>query len=176
MVRFFESQSQGVSLTGNGDSLVSDGWCQHHTKPTHTSHSRTRDFFSRGSRLESSSQQESLYLTKQLFFTSSTACRTHTCALLHFPHARQSDLPLDHLQDLSRCLLHTETYPAQIHRNVSFGPLAETHSPAGYETKDLTEEDTSILVKPMFFHKPSMTSTYDSAESIATPPPESDLE
>ena len=27
----------------------------------------------------------------------------------------------------------------------------------------------------MFFHRPSMTSTYDSAESIATPPPESDL-
>ena len=54
--------------------------------------------------------------------------------------------------------------------NVSFGPLAETHSPTGYEPKDLTEEDTSILVKPMFFHRPSMTSTCDSAESIATPP------
>ena len=36
--------SQGVSLTGNGDSLVSDGVCKHHTKPTHTSYSRTRDF------------------------------------------------------------------------------------------------------------------------------------
>ena len=58
-----KSQCQGVSLC-NGDSLVSDGRCQHYTKPTHTSHSRTRDFFSRGSRLESSSQQESLCLTK----------------------------------------------------------------------------------------------------------------
>ena len=28
----------------------------------------------------------------------------------------------------------------------------------------------------MFFHKPSMTSTHDSAESIATPPPKSDLD
>ena len=28
----------------------------------------------------------------------------------------------------------------------------------------------------MFFHKPSMTSTYDSAGSVATPPPESDLD
>ena len=53
--------------------------------------------------------------------------------------------------------------------NVSFGSLAETHSPSGYEPKDLAEEDTTILVKPMFFHGPSMTSTYDSAESIATP-------
>ena len=46
--------------------------CKHCTKPPRTSHSRTRDFFSRGSRLESSSQQESLCLTKQSFFTSST--------------------------------------------------------------------------------------------------------
>ena len=51
---------------------------------------------------------------------------------------------------------------------MSFGPLAETHSPTGYELKDLTEEDNSILVKPMFFHRPSKTSTFDSAESIAT--------
>ena len=53
---------------------------------------------------------------------------------------------------------------------MSFGPLAETHSPTGYE------EDNSTLVKPMFFHRPSMTSTYDLAESIATLPPESDLD
>ena len=53
---------------------------------------------------------------------------------------------------------------------------AETHSPTGYEPKDLTEEDTSILVKPMFFHRPSMTSTCDSAESIANPPRKSDLD
>ena len=43
--------------------------------------------------------------------------------------------------------------------DVSFGPLAETTSPTDYEHKDLTEEDNSILVKPMFFHRPSMTST-----------------
>ena len=60
--------------------------------------------------------------------------------------------------------------------NVSFGPLAETHSPTGYEPKDFTEEDNTVLVKPMFFHRPSMTSTHDSAESIATLPPESDLD
>ena len=42
----FSSQCQGVSLTGNGDSFVSDGWCKHNTKPTQTSQSRTR-YFSR---------------------------------------------------------------------------------------------------------------------------------
>ena len=48
--------------------------------------------------------------------------------------------------------------------------MAETHSPISYEPKDLTEENNSILVKPMLFHRPSTTS------SMATPPPESDLD
>ena len=46
------SQLQGVSLTGNGDSLESDGECKHNTKPKHIKHFRTPEFFSRGSRLE----------------------------------------------------------------------------------------------------------------------------
>ena len=37
-------------------------------------------------------------------------------------------------------------------------PLAEPHSPTGHEPKDLTEEDTSVLVKPMFFHRGSKAS------------------
>ena len=57
-----------------------------------------------------------------------------------------------------------------------FRPLGETHSPTGYEPTDLAEEDTSMLVKPTIFHRPSMTSTSDSAESLATHPPESDLD
>ena len=32
---------------------------------------------------------------------------------------------------------------------MSFGHVAEMHSPSGCEPKDLTEEDTSMLVKPM---------------------------
>ena len=59
--------------------------------------------------------------------------------------------------------------------NVFFGPMAEMHSLAGHEPKDLTGESNSILVKPMFFRS-SMTSTCDPAESIATPLPESDLD
>ena len=41
------------------------------------------------------------------------------------------------------------------------------------EDKDLAEHD-DLRVKPLFFHRPSKASTYHSAESIATPPPESD--
>ena len=59
---------------------------------------------------------------------------------------------------------------------MSFSRLAETHSATGYEPKDLTEDDTSVQVKPMLFHRPGMTSTYDSAESIATPLLVSDLD
>ena len=45
----------------------------------------------------------------------------------------------------------------------------------GFEPSDLAEKD-DLCVKPLFFHRSSITSTYDSAESIATPPPESDLD
>ena len=44
-----------------------------------------------------------------------------------------------------------------------------------YEPKDVAEKD-DLCVKPLFFHRPSFTSTYDSAGSIATPPPESVLD
>ena len=53
--------------------------------------------------------------------------------------------------------------------------MAETTSPTGYEPKDLSEV-YNIMVKPMFFHRPSMTLTYVSGESIGTLPPESDLD
>ena len=59
--------------------------------------------------------------------------------------------------------------------NVSFGSLADLHSPTGYEAQKSHSRQLH-RVKPMFFHRPKMTSTYDSAESIATPPLESDLD
>ena len=43
------------------------------------------------------------------------------------------------------------------------------------EDKDLAEHE-GLRVKPSFFSRPRKASTYDSAESIATPPPESDLD
>ena len=73
--------------------------------------------------LESSSQQESLRLAKQ---SSSHRAQhvaralvvgfLHTRALLHFPHALQSDLLSDHLPDLRCCPLYMEKYFARIHR------------------------------------------------------------
>ena len=48
------------------------------------------------------------------------------------------------------------------------GPLAEPQLPTGYEPNDLIVMN-STEVTPIFFHRPSVTSTYDSAESIATP-------
>ena len=99
--------------------------------PTHTSHSRTRDFsrVAQGSGLESSSQQESLCPATQSWLTSSTACRTrppcrffHTWALPRFPHALQSDLLPDHPPDLRCCPFHTEIYPARVHRKCLSAP------------------------------------------------------
>ena len=54
--------------------------------------------------------------------------------------------------------------------------MAIYHPLTGYEPIDLAEEDNPVQVRPLFFHRPSMTPTCDSAESIATPPLESDLD
>ena len=125
---------------------------------------------------------------------------SHAPSLLFLSHlsttslSLQSDLLPDLLPDLHRCYLtftpvrpssRPSARPSSMSAshggspcadpsNVSFGPLTETHSPTGYEPKYLTEEHNFILVKPMFFHGPSMSSTYESAESIATLPAESD--
>ena len=53
--------------------------------------------------------------------------------------------------------------------------MAETTSPTRYEPIILIE-GKSIEVKLVFFRKSSMTSTYDTSESIATRPPESDMD
>ena len=116
-------------------------------------------------------------LTKQSFFTCSTACRTRFC---FFPTLSTTSLstctPVG--PSIRPSLLSTPHGDVRCEdpSNVSSGPLAEPHSPTGYEPKVLTGEDTSMLIKPMFIHRPSMTSTYDSPENIATPPPWSDLD
>ena len=45
--------------------------------------------------------------------------------------------------------------------------MADVRTFTGYEPKDLAE-NYYLCVKPLFFHRPSITSTYDSGESIAT--------
>ena len=72
-------------------------------------------------------------------------------------------------------------------RQIERGSLAEPPSFTGYERnkdhKPFTEdrhlseyqdlaEHEDLRVNPLFFHRPSIASTYDSAESIATPPPD----
>ena len=52
--------------------------------------------------------------------------------------------------------------------------MADVRTFTRYEPKDLAEKD-DLCLKPLFFHRPSITSTYDSAGSMATHPPESDL-
>ena len=54
---------------------------------------------------------------------------------------------------------------------VSLGYLVEPTTCAGYEPKDLAGNDR-LRVKPLLCNRPSIASTYDSAESTATLPPE----
>ena len=56
-----------------------------------------------------------------------------------------------------------------------FGRLAEPSTLTGHEPDDLIEMNNTE-VTPIFFHRPSMTSIYDSAASIATHPQEFDLD
>ena len=61
------------------------------------------------------------------------------------------------------------------------GALAERPPLTGYEPKQLAEfqdlsEHEDLRVKPLFFYGPSIAPTYGSAESIVTPPPDSDLD
>ena len=62
------------------------------------------------------------------------------------------------------------------------GALPEPRPFTGHEPKQLNEdqdykqltEHEDLRVKPLSFHQSITASTYDSAENIATPPPESD--
>ena len=81
--------------------------------------------------------------------------------------------------------------PAPIYVKLSVCSLAELPSLTGHEPnkdhklftedkhlseyQDLAEHD-DLRVKPLIFHQPSMASTCDSAESITTPPPDSELD
>ena len=76
-----------------------------------------------------------------------------------------------------------ELQPCADLRQLERGPLGEHPSLTGHEPKDhklftedkhLSEyqdlaEHEDLRVKPLFFHRPSTASTYDSVESIATP-------
>ena len=138
-----------------------------------TSHSRTRGFFSCGAR----SHEALCLLQMHSIFKPNTACRRRL-ALLYLsqmsttsPSALSTCTPVrPTTRPSTRPLLTSSShgdYTCADSSNVSFGPMAETTSPTGYEPKNLIEGN-SMEVKLMFFHKPSMTSTNDTSESIAT--------
>ena len=78
--------------------------------------------------------------------------------------------------------------PCEDRRPQLSGALAEPRPFTGYEPKQLAEDrdykhytddghfpdHEDLRVKPLSFHQSTIASTYDSAESIATPLPESD--
>ena len=49
------------------------------------------------------------------------------------------------------------------------------YAPLQVTSPKILQKKDDLCVKPLFFHRPSTTSTYDSSESIASLPPESDL-
>ena len=49
-------------------------------------------------------------------------------------------------------------------------------SPNSLPEDNQLAELEDLRVKTQFFHRPSFASTYDSAENIVTPPPDSDLD
>ena len=99
-----------------------------------------------------------------MFLYQMSATSLSTCTLIR-PAAR---LP-------SRSLLTSSShgdYPCADSSNASFGLMPESTSPTGYEPNCLIEDNsedlnemTSMEIKPMFFHKPSLTSAYGSPNS-----------
>ena len=58
----------------------------------------------------------------------------------------------------------------------AFSNTVRTLCPATIHNKKDLAENEDLCVKPLIFHRPRTTSTYGSAESIATPPPDSDFD
>ena len=101
------------------------------------------------------------YITLEMTSTFSPCIRTPS-----YPSARPtSTSPIVHSSEMDPC--HDP--------QVSIGSMADVPPTTGYEPKDLAEND-DLCVNPLFFHRPSITSTYDSPESISTRAPESDLD
>ena len=102
------------------------------------------------------------YRTPELTSTFSLCTRTPS-----YPSAR--------LTSISPSVQSSAINPCHDPEQASIGYMADVPPTTGYESKDLQEND-DLCVKPLFLHRPSIPSTYDSAEGIATPPPESDLD
>ena len=132
---FFQSQCQGVSLTGNGDSLVSHCRCKHYTTPTRASHSRTR-FFSRlaqdlSHRVRNrcvSQNSHSSHLAQHVTRALVVVAFTLEHHLTFHLHSNPTLYPTIY-QTFIDVFFTTQNLPCKDPSNLSFGLLAETHSP-----------------------------------------------
>ena len=116
------------------------------------------------------SRQLKLRVLHRVIFTLGSSC-LFLCLLsqsFHFPLQFYLHSAL-HLCQVNRREKLTTSVPQQ---ERLFGPLAESNTPTGYEPNDLVELDNM----EKFLNRSVMTSACDSAESIATPPLESDLD
>ena len=94
------------------------------------------------------------YITPELTSIFSPCTRTPS-----YPSARPTSTSLtSHSSEINPC--HD---PQQ----ASISCMADVRTITGYEPKDLAEKD-DLCVKPLFFHRPRITWTSDSAGSIAT--------
>ena len=143
--------------------------CKHYTKPTQTSHSRTRDFSCVAQDL---SYRVRIHSVSQNSHSSRAAQHVARAPLLYPSHLSTTSLSTctparPSTRPSTRLLLMSCSHgDASIHRMCLSVLWVKMHSSTGYEPKDLTEEDNSMLVKPMFFHRQGMTSTCGSAEQI----------
>ena len=110
-----------------------------------------------------------LHIEHSMSHTPSLLYPSHLSTTSHLHLHSSPALSLDHPPDLYWCHLHTEISPCADPSNCVFRSYG--WNDIAYRLWAQTShwrEHTSFLVKPMFFHRPSMTSTYDSAVSIAT--------
>ena len=59
--------------------------------------------------------------------------------------------------------LSSETEPCHDPQQVSIGYVADPNTFTGCEPKEDLAENEDLRVKPLLFHRPSITSSYDSA-------------
>ena len=113
--------------------------------------------------------------SKTVHTSRNMSCMTPELTSIFLPCTRTSSYPSARPTSTSPTFHSSDINPCHDPQQASIGYMAGVRTFTGYEPKDLAEKD-DLCVKPMFFHRPIITSTYDSAERIATPPPESDLD
>ena len=194
--QFFVKRTRGVFAYTQCRFLCKQR-CVHQTPNPHAmSRSRTRDFSRavfhslscqrlshaqhvhvaqgpHGSRVVSSQKHSSSHLvqhgTQYTFSDDPTIIE-------HFSLALQSVLRPDPSMGLLQISSSDEIYFHDDLINVSFGLVADLHSPTGWENNDLAESDNLVQVEQSSTDGIWHRLMHDSAENIETSPPESDLD